>query len=68
MAIKNRKQRKKKKRTGNRSEYWQECGKKQPYTTKKYAEWAATNANKRGDHCHTYKCRYCDKWHISSDC
>jgi hypothetical protein len=69
MALKNRRQEKTKKRTGNRSEYWQECGKKLKYTTKKAAENAAAHVKReRGVHCRIYHCvKYCGKWHITAD-
>lgn len=67
MAIKHRKEKKRKRDTGNRSEYWNECGKKQKYTTPEAAENAAANARReRGVHCRVYRCRkYCGKWHIT---
>lgn len=69
MTLKSRKQRKKKRKTGNSSEYWNECGKKYRYTTEEAAQNAATHAkNARGVHCRVYRCKkYCGKWHITED-
>lgn len=67
MAVKSRKRRREKRQTGNRSKYWQECGKKNRYSTAKSAEFAAAEARKRGDNCHIYKCDYGKHWHIAHD-
>lgn len=67
MTAKSRKQRKKKKRTGNRSEYWHECGKKNRYHTPESARYVAEKVKReRGIDCRVYHCvKYCGKWHIA---
>lgn len=69
MAVKRRKERKKKRDTGNRSEYWQECGKKNRYNSPKSAHEAAEKVyRERGVKCHVYKChKYCGKWHLAEN-
>lgn len=69
MSAKSRQQRKHKKRTGNRSEYWQECGKKNRYSTPETAGYAAERVKReRGVNCRVYHCvKFCGKWHLSED-
>jgi hypothetical protein len=52
-------------RTGNRSEFWQMCGKKQAYSSPQAAQWAAARAKERGQDCHVYQCKYGRHWHIA---
>lgn len=67
MAAKPRRRKKRKRKTGNRSVYWQECGKKNRYHSEELAEYAAEKARKRGESCHVYKCDYGKHWHIAHD-
>jgi len=58
---------KRKKRTGNRSDYYKMCGKKNRYGSPETALYAAQKAfRERGEKLHVYKerCPYCGKWHI----
>ena len=60
----------KKKRTGNRSEYYQMCGKKKRYNSPEFALYAAQKVfRERGVILHVYdeRCPYCGKWHIGHD-
>ncbi len=54
-------------KTGNRSDYYQMCGKKYRYGSPETAAYAAQKAyRERGEILHVYKerCPYCRKWHI----
>jgi hypothetical protein len=45
------------------------CAKKLPFKTKDEADIAAVYAKYRYDGAkpHAYKCRYCERWHLSSN-